>query len=177
MGVMIGSEDIVAVDAVSTMIMGIESNEVTTTRLAHFDGFGTMAPKEMEFLGIQPQVVRRQLQRAVLSSVGAYPEFNILEGGACTGCQNALRHALDRLAKENKINPRTDTIILGRNPAVEQLETLAARSQGKIWCFGDCTEEIYRKLEHTEKVVWVSGCAPHIFDYYLAYLGSPRTTT
>jgi uncharacterized protein (DUF362 family) len=177
MGVLIGSEDIVAVDAVGTMTMGIEPNEVTTTRLAHYDGFGNMDLKSMEFVGIQPQVVRRQFQRAVLSSIGAYPEFNILEGGACTGCQNALRHALDRLAKENKINPRTDTIILGRNPAVEQLESLASRTEGKIWCFGDCTEEIYRKLEHTGNVVWVGGCAPHIFDYYLAYVGTPRSTS
>jgi hypothetical protein len=48
---------------------------------------------------------------------------------------------------------------------------MAERQRGKVFCFGDCTEELYYKLADIGNIVWVSGCAPHVFDYYLAYLG------
>ncbi|KPL07000.1 hypothetical protein AMJ86_06280 [bacterium SM23_57] len=175
MGVLIGSEDIVAVDAVGGFVMGIEPAEVTTTRLAHQEGFGAMDIDTLNIQGVPLSQVRRPFQRAVLSSVGAYPDINVVEGGACIGCQSSLRHSLDRLARDNRFNPRVDTVILGRNAPLDQIATLTSSTDGKIWCFGDCTEELYNKLQDSENIIWVPGCAPHIFDYYLAYLGKPRS--
>ena len=170
---LIGSEDIVAVDAVGSAVMGIDPAEVTTTRLAHQAGFGIMDPDSIDIRGASIAEVTRQFQRAVLSSTGAYENIDVVEGSACIGCQSALRHSLDRLARDNKFDSSHDTVILGRNFSDEQLSMLAERQSGKVFCFGDCTEELYYKMADIGNIVWVPGCAPHVFDYYLAYLGKP----
>jgi len=173
MGILIGSEDIVAVDAVGSAVMGIDPGEVATTRLAHQAGFGTMDPSAIDIKGAVIADVTRNFQRAVLSSAGAYENIDVMESSACVGCQSALRHSLDRLAREAEFESSTDTVILGRNFSDEQLASLAERQSGRVFCFGDCTEELYYKLIDIRNIVWIQGCAPHIFDYYLAYLDRP----
>jgi uncharacterized protein (DUF362 family) len=170
MGVLIAGEDIVAVDAVGSSMMGIDPGEVTTTRLAHLEGFGTMDLNAIDIRGVPMAEVRRPFKRAVLSSVGIYPTIKVVEGGGCIGCQSALRHSLDRLAHEGKFRPGTDTVFIGRYPPINNLLSLESSD---IWCYGDCTEELYLKLRDNGNVVWISGCAPHCFDLYLAYLGQP----
>ena len=170
MGVLIAGEDIVAVDAVGSFIMGIDPKEVTTTRLAHLEGFGTIDLDAINVVGADLSSARRPFKRAILSSVGVYPSVKVVEGGGCIGCQSALRHSLDRLAYEGKFRPGIDTIFVGRYPPTNNLSSVAP---GDIWCYGDCTEELYYQLRDTHNVVWISGCAPHCFDLYLSYLGQP----
>jgi len=173
MGVLIGSEDIVAVDAVGSAMMGIDPGEVATTRLAHQAGFGTINLMDVDFEGVAIADVRRNFQRAVLGSAGTYENIEVLENTACVGCQSALRHSLDRLAREERFKSSVETVVLGRNFSDEQLASVVERHSARVFCFGDCTEELYYKLSDIGNIVWVPGCAPHIFDYYLAYLDKP----
>ena len=148
--------DPVAVDAVGSAAMGIEPVELAAVRLAHYAGLGEMDIDEIDLRGKPLEEVKRYLKRPVVSSMGAYPNCEVYELGACVGCMSSLRHALDKLHYGGELTAIPgNTYILGiPGPFYEPL----AEWEGDLWLIGDCPRKAYGEGEN---IVRVSGCPPH----------------
>ena len=137
-------------------------------RLARQEGLGETDLAAIDVAGDDPARCRRRFARPVLSSMGAYPAVRVIEGGACQGCQSALRHALDKLASENGFADGTPhTVYLG----VPMPEAVNVRNvPGELWCFGACAAPLAFDVRRPgRRVRFVAGCPPHILDFCKAY--------
>ncbi|NQS97323.1 MAG: DUF362 domain-containing protein [candidate division Zixibacteria bacterium] len=152
----IAGVDPVAVDAVGSSVMGIEPVELASTRLAHTAGLGEMNLEAIDLRGAPLEEVKRYFKRPVVSSMGAYPNCDVYELGACVGCMSSLRHALDKLHYGGELAAiPQNTYILGvPGPFYEPL----AEWEGDLWLIGDCPMEAYGEGGN---IVRVSGCPPH----------------
>jgi uncharacterized protein (DUF362 family) len=165
--VVVAGRDVVATDAVASAVMGIAPQEVTTIRLAESAGLGQGNLNKIEIVGSSIEEVRRFFQRPVLSSMGAFPNIEVIEGGACSGCLSALRHALDKLSIEGRlknINPLT--IYVGK--LMPNVLNLDCNRERDLWCFGNCSVDLVYNYysSHGPLAHFIPGCAPHILDLY-----------
>ena len=93
--------------------------------------------------------------------------ITVVEGGVCSGCLSSLRHSLDKLEFENKIEHAVEsTIYMGKT--MPNTKTLKCW-KGELWLFGNCAVDLVisepkRRLDHT----FLTGCPPHVLDFYTA---------
>ncbi|MDI6783087.1 MAG: DUF362 domain-containing protein [bacterium] len=165
MNTLIAGTDPVAVDAVGCAVMGIDPEEVATNRIAAQEGLGCSDLNQIKVKGTAIHTVKRNFKRPVISSVGVFKNVTVIEGGACNGCLSALRHTLDKLHHEQKLDRMTPfTVYVGiPMPNVTNLN----KWTGAIWLFGNCTVGLVTQenIRNANPNV-VLGCAPHIFDLY-----------
>jgi len=165
--VIVAGTDVVATDAVTCSIMGIEPFEVDTIRIAHMEGLGCGDLKRIRIVGEKPEGVRRYFKRACISSAGVFPNVLCIEAGACLGCLSSIRHSLDRLFHEGKLERlRKITIYTGKpmpeSPAI-------ANYEGDLWLVGNCAcELLYAQHTGMKRGNIVPGCPPYIADLYNA---------
>lgn len=170
MNVLVAGADVAAVDTVAADLMGIRAEEVAMLRLVRQEGLGETDLAAIEVVGADPAALRRPFVRPVISSMGAYDAVRVLEGGACSGCLSALRHALDKLASEGLLDGGGRdpvTLYVGR-PMAERRNLRNVR--GDLWCFGSCAAHLVFNIHRREENAgFVPGCPPHILDFYKAY--------
>lgn len=165
--VILAGKDVVAVDAVSCSIMGIDPFEVDTIRIAHMEGLGCGDLSKIKIVGKRPEEVKRYFKRACISSAGVHPNVICIEAGVCLGCLSAIRHSLDRLSHEKKLERlKTITIYTGKpmpeNPAM-------ATYEGDLWLVGNCAcQLLYSQYAGVKRGNIVPGCPPYITDLYEA---------
>jgi hypothetical protein len=151
------------VDAVTCCIMGVDPEEVDTIRIARAEGLGCGDLKKIRVVGAKVARVKRHFKRACLSSSAVYPNVTSIEAGVCQGCLSCVRHSLDRLAHENKIQRLGQITICSGKHSLDRLDLLPPKNE--LWLLGDCAcEEPQTAL--TAKAYRVTGCAPHIYDLY-----------
>jgi len=168
MNLILAGTDVVAVDSVGTACMSIEPNEVAMLRLAKTWGLGESDLEKIEVRGGSIEGARRSFKRPVVSCMGAYPEINCVEGGACLGCLSALRHALDKLHFEGKLTGRPVSTVYVGKPMPDQKNL--KKIQGEFWCFGNCASElIFNHQKREAPARFIPGCPPHILEFYKAY--------
>ncbi|MBN1234384.1 MAG: DUF362 domain-containing protein [Candidatus Coatesbacteria bacterium] len=163
----LSGEDVVAVDAITSYLMGFEPYELTFLCLASRLGLGENDISRITIIGESIEERRRFFKRAVLSSSGRFQKINVVEMGACQGCLSALRHALDRLEFENHLqNIPMQTVYTG----IPMPGHYPGISGDNVWCFGNCSHSLVFNHDSTEpiKAKFIPGCAPHIFDFYRA---------
>ena len=157
LGVLIGGDDTLAVDAVGCDIMGIPPAEVEHLRLAAEDGLGTIDLEEIEVIGD-----REPFRRAYTSEIlDIYPDdVPIIEGRerCCPeGCSLNTRMLLQWLHADFQ-GKGGFTIVMGKGLDPGELAGL----EGKVFVVGDCAyEEAYPELVRRlgRKAVRVStGC-------------------
>ncbi len=160
---MLASTNINAIDAVGTYLMGIEPVEISTCRLACKRGFGPYNLVDIEILGYDINRIRRIFKRPVLSSAGVFDKVDVIEGGACSGCLSALRHSLDRLEFEKKLDKLPKLTIYTGMPMPN---TVTLESwDGDLICLGNCASSLVLKQNHvSQPSIFVPGCAPHVLD-------------
>lgn len=169
MNVIIAGTDIVAVDSVGSYLMGISPFEVTAIRIAFQYNFGTANLNDIEVRGTPLNTVTRNFLRPIVSSAGVYKNINVIEGGACLGCLSALRHSLDKLSFEQKLErlPLV-TIYVGKPmPNAQNLWNFKKNNKNDLWLFGNCSIELTAQeniRQASPKIVY--GCAPHVYDLY-----------
>ena len=168
MNVIAAGTDVCAVDTVAAHLMGIATHEVTMLRLARQEGLGETDLAAIEVVGADPEQLRRPFLRPVIGCAGAYDAVRVLEGGACSGCLSALRHALDKLAGEGAFAGREPGTRYVGVPMPERRNLAGVR--GELWCFGACASPlVYDTHGCTAPARFVPGCPPHILDFYKAY--------
>jgi uncharacterized protein (DUF362 family) len=165
MNTIIAGTDPVAVDAIGCVVMGIDPDEVTTNRIAVQGNLGVADLAKIKVKGTPINKVKRNFKRPIISSVGMFKNVMVIEGGACNGCLSALRHTLDKLHHEKKLDAMTPiTVYVGiPMPNVTNIKQWT----GDIWLFGNCAVNLFaqEKIRNAKPKV-VLGCAPHIFDLY-----------
>ncbi len=161
--VVIAGTDVVAVDAVTCSIMGIDPEEVDAIRIAQAEGLGCGDLQRIKVVGTKVASVKRHFKRPCLSSSGVYPNVTSMEAGVCQGCLSVVRHSLDRLAHENKIQGIGQVTICCGKHSIDRLDLLPPENE--LWLLGDCVCE-EPKTALTMKAHRVTGCAPHIYDLY-----------
>ncbi|MHB0999441.1 MAG: DUF362 domain-containing protein [Armatimonadota bacterium] len=134
MGIIIAGRDVVAVDAVTSSVMGIEPFEVDTTRVADQHGLGEGDLSIIRVAGESIESVRRPFARPDIDmSPERFPGLRIIAGDYCRSCQYYVCRGLDKLADAGVLDgSRELTVILGKEPPVP--ETLS----GKVIMLGDC---------------------------------------
>jgi uncharacterized protein (DUF362 family) len=165
MNTIIAGTDPVAVDTIGTAVMGIAPDEVVTNRIAAQGNLGIAELAKIKVKGTPIKKVQRHFKRPIISSVGMFKNVMVIEGGACNGCLSALRHTLDKLHHEKKLDSMTPiTVYVGiPMPNVTNIEQWT----GDIWLFGNCAVNLFaqEKIRNAKPKI-VLGCAPHIFDLY-----------
>jgi len=142
LGVLLGGEDTLAVDAVGADLMGIKPDDVEHLKLAAEDGGGTIDLDRIEVIGDRERF-RRNYSHDLLP---IYPDdVPIVEGRerCCReGCNLNIRMVLQTLFLD--FNGRGGfTICMGKGLDPEQL----SRIEGRVLLVGDCAvEEAYHNL-------------------------------
>ncbi len=169
MGVVIAGEDVVSVDSISSMVMGIENPLVVgTTRIAAHDGIGIADPSKIEVVGEKVQDVVKKFTLPInytqpIDSLvtGVYPNVDVYIGGACHACWLMAAVVLGSLTKIKE----GASLIVGVDPKVPS---------GKEWDYkntfflGDCaigasgeTREIRNRITLEGHDTFLYGCLPY----------------
>ncbi len=150
MNVIIAGTDCVAVDAVTSAVMGFDPLEVKTTRIAFSEGLGEADLSKIEVRGKKIQEVRRVFRRPDADPRGISPYLKVYVGAACIGCLGLIRGLVDAFT-----TPYVDLLgdisfVVGKN------SELPSDIRGSVYVVGDCSEE------HKEKGKFFPGCPPFL---------------
>ncbi|MBW2138097.1 MAG: DUF362 domain-containing protein [Deltaproteobacteria bacterium] len=162
MNVLVAGTDSVSVDAVSSLVMGIDPLEAPTTRLAACHGLGTGDLSRISIKGRRIDEVRRHFLRPMQNAVGymrydgvSYP-LDFYVGIACQGCHGAIREQVDQLALLAEVegvpgeNRKRLVVISGRDARVPR----ELPEDAFVWVVGDCA------MHHRNRGIFAPGCPP-----------------
>jgi len=156
-GFILAGSDIVAVDTVSTSLMGLNPDEIKTIQLGSQAGLGEMNIAKIDIKGedIKGLKVYYELPSEWLKE--KFPLLKIIgDDTACSGCIIPLFSSLTQLEKQGNSFRRPLTIILGNTDFSEHLpDTLF---------IGNCTLQKLKKGDN------VKGCPPQKGDILKALL-------
>jgi len=164
MNLIVSSEDVVAVDAVCSAIMGIDPFEVPITRLGHSEGIGIGELARIDVKGESIEAVMRHLKRAgEWNPIGSSDRIRIFAGGACRFCLAQIGATVTRLRLEGKLDDLEDIcVIIGHNAP------RPVRDYENVFIIGDCAKDA-----NTEGT-FIGGCPPlpsvqivHAFEKHL----------
>ena len=168
MDLILASSDTVAIDAVTSQVMGIEPDEVETTRLARTQGIGNGSIESIQTVGLGIGEVRRPFRRPDVRISGIFSGVTVIQGGPCVHCYGRARIFLETLQAEGLLVPGiTDgaptnagisTLLVGikpRNPEIEEI-------QGDVVFVGDCAIESSTNLRYGlgKRALCLEGCPP-----------------
>jgi len=169
LGVMVAGADPVAVDAIASMVMGIDSPTVVgTTRIAAYDNLGVAFPDLIEVVGVPVSEVKKKFMLPVNFTqpldtfvTGVWPNVDVFIGGACPTCWLMAALVLPSL---NKF-PEKTALVVGVDPKV---------SLGRTWdekytfFLGDCAlgssgdaREIRNRIALSGNDTFLPGCPPY----------------
>ena len=121
-------------DAVAGAVMGLDPQEVDTTRMAGEAGLGEADLGKIEVVGEPIEAVRRPFARPdVELSEEKFPGLKLYSGDYCRSCSYYIRRGLDRLKEEGLLDEDHPlALVVGRDPeAPEDLDCPAV-------ILGDC---------------------------------------
>jgi len=156
MDLIVAGKDLVAVDAVTTAVMGHEPMADNCVRVAAQSGVGVADLSKIEVVGEPIAKVQRRFKLAE-EAMGdiPYPEgFQMLmDERTCTGCKLTVMEVFMDVQKQNQLaNVAGMTIVAGK------LDKLPDVNKDKLLLIGACTAR-YKK-----EGVFVEGCPPNNRD-------------
>ncbi|NPV72030.1 MAG: DUF362 domain-containing protein [Firmicutes bacterium] len=168
MNLVIAGTDTVAVDAVTSSIMGFEPIEIPAVRCAATEGLGVMDLEQIEILGEPLEKVRRFFKRPNGDPVGMYPGFTVYSQQTCPGCYVNVRGALDSFKNSgfkmpDFIKERGEVVVVAGG--VPDLDPEFTRGK-HLFVVGDCWEyfpsapKVREAATLAKTVTKYPGCAP-----------------
>ena len=159
MDVIIASQDIVAIDAVASEVMGVNADEVESTRLAHQQNIGQGEMKNIIVLGDKIKKVSKKLDRPDTRIEGIFNGIDVIKGGVCVHCYGRARIFLDSLVHSglyDKANIKT--LIIGVKPRIPEIDRL----KGNVLIVGDCANYYASNLhvQLKDRIFLMAGCPP-----------------
>ncbi|MEM2704739.1 MAG: DUF362 domain-containing protein [Candidatus Bathyarchaeia archaeon] len=154
MNVLIGGTDVVAVDAIASMLMGYNPENIDVLRIAAYEGIGKAHFKDIEVVGRNLNEVKRNFIKPDLRVQAVYPNVEVYMGGACKYCTAFLAEILTLLNARGILKKLISPlkIIIGKKL---HLSTKLKDHKGYI-LFGDCAIEDNAKLGEFV----IEGCPP-----------------
>lgn len=167
MDLIVASKDVVACDAVTSVIMGYEADEPPITRAAYERGLGEMNMDKIEVVGEKIEDVRVRFKRSSEVQVEGLPDSftMVIADEACTGCRNTLFSSLMDMKDYDLLEHLKDKIVCTGPVKPEDLPENATKEN--TICVGRCA---YKTLkDHCARVSM--GCPPSNVDTVQAILG------
>ena len=165
MGLIIAGKDVVAVDAVTSAVMGFEPREIDTTRIAGEQNLGEADLAAIQVAGENIESVRRPFARPdIVLDPEKFPGLKIIAGDYCRSCEYYTRRGLDKLSAAGVFDGNKElTVVLGKEPPVPD------KLPGKVIMLGDCclgSESVRRLRDHLlleGRLQMVYACPPMEF--------------
>ncbi len=150
MNLIVSSEDVVSVDAVCSVIMGIDPIEVPITRLANTERIGVGDLNNIDIKGESIEAVRKYFKRSgIWNPIGYSNKIKIFAGGACRFGLAQLGATIKRLELDGVLdNLEEICVIIGHNAP------LPIREFKNVYIIGDCAKDSPVKGE------FIPGCPP-----------------
>lgn len=170
MDLIVGSKDLVACEAVTSLIMGYEVDEVNITVSAYKRGLGEKEMKRIQVVGKQIDEVKSRFKRSCEVVIEGLPSSYhlIFDEQACTGCRNTVISALMDMKAQNLFSYLENmNVIVG--PCKEEDLPTDATPENTV-CVGLCT----KKLADAHGFRLAVGCPPGNADTVKAILGDRR---
>jgi len=166
MDLVIAGKDPVAVDSITGLVMGIDPEQIETTRLAAELGIGVMDPALIEVAGESVSAVRRRFKLAseAISDSMHFPQgFELIfNEKACTGCRNGVLSTLRDLDVEGQLEKAKGLRIIAG-----QMDQEPSPAPGKrTLLVGACTARFKDCGE------FLNGCPPNNVDIISAITGT-----
>ena len=151
----LAGRDIVAVDSVSSALMGLTPDEIPTIRLGYQAGLGEMHLTRIDIVGEDIKGLKMHYELPSQWLEKTFPGLTIrLDDRACSGCTVPLFSSLNQLAAENRSFKHPLIIALGK---AEIRETAA-----EVLTIGNC------HACNRERGYRVAGCPPAREDIHTA---------
>lgn len=158
MGILVGGENPVAVDAVCMRIMGIDPKESPAVLMAYLDGIGPIEEEKIEVVGTPIEEVRSPFKLAELD-LSSGRDFIVHAEGACPGCRGYLHFVLYKIRRPDPRDPQRLLIDRPFDPKVHvyigPYEGKAPDPRARNLFIGLCQGHNAGKGE------LVLGCPPH----------------
>ena len=166
MDLIIAGKDPVAVDAVTSVIMGFAPRESGIIDEAAKRGIGTAELEEIEIVGESIASVQRRFKRAeegVYDLITIPEDFQLLIGEkACTGCRNCVLSSLVEMKTRGHLEKAGGwTIVAGKIDKFPE-----GTDRERLMLVGNCTARFRRRG------IFVRGCTPNDRDVISAILGT-----
>ena len=173
MNLIIAGVDTVAVDAVTSWLMGFETDEITCIRMAYTEGLGERRMDHIDHVGVDPASLRKFFRRPNNDPVGMYPGLDVYTQQSCPGCYVNIRGALDSFVlsgidySDFRVKAGDSVLVTGGLP---DFDPECARGK-TLFVIGDCWEyfptadNIRQAIKIAKEVIYRPGCAPvYIFS-------------
>jgi hypothetical protein len=156
MDLIIAGDDPVAVDAVTSAVMGFESLEYGCVYAAAKSGIGIADLEKIQVVGRPIAEVRRRFKRAAEAMEAmTFPEgFKLLmDEKTCSGCRNTTMKVLLAAKAQNQLDGLAGfTMVAGKVNKLPEID------RERLMLIGACTA----KYENAQ--LFVQGCPPNIRD-------------
>jgi uncharacterized protein (DUF362 family) len=159
LGVLIASNDPVALDVIGAQLLGINVNELIFPFTAYMDGVGEIDTHNIKLLGTKPEDISITIEKPNEVLYHRFP-CNIVLGGLCEGCLAwfigpALFWKRDGIWEKINQNVGKPTFMLGFNAVDRNFEKHL--KEGPYFVIGDCTPQSFQKDPRT---IFIPGCCP-----------------
>jgi len=144
---LLASTDIVAADAVTASLMGLNPGDIQTITLGHAAGLGDMDLCRIDIIGDDLKEVHMNLEQPVDYITRVFPQITLDARSACSGCLIPLFACLHRLEDIEMTASAGLHLVLGR----EVSETPVDK---QCLCIGQCTRHYAGPSARLE------GCPP-----------------
>ncbi|MFC2005461.1 DUF362 domain-containing protein [Chloroflexota bacterium] len=168
LGLIIAGKDPVAVDTVTSLVMGFEPGEYEIANTAAESNIGTADINEIEVAGESISGIMRKFKRAdeALKELIAIPDgFQLIFAEkACTSCRNSVLMSLIRLRKLDLLHKTIGwTVVAGK------VDELPLVDKARLLLVGKCTSRFKNYGIH------IDGCPPNTVNIAGGILGKKPT--
>jgi uncharacterized protein (DUF362 family) len=159
LGVLVASNDPVALDVIGAQLLGINVNELVFPFTAYMDGVGEIDTHNIKLLGTRPEEISITIEKPNEVLYNRFP-CNIVLGGMCEGCLAwfigpALFWQRDGIWDKISQNVGKPTIMMGFNAVDRNFEKHL--KEGPYFVIGDCTPQSFQQDPRT---IYIPGCCP-----------------
>lgn len=158
MGILVGGENPVAVDAVCMRIMGLNPKDSPAVLMAYLDGIGPIEEEKIEVVGTPIEEVRSPFRLAEID-LSSGRDFFVHAEGACPGCRGYLHFVLHKIRRPDPKDPGRRLIDRPFEPRVHvyvgPYEGKTVDERQKNLFIGLC------QSHNAQKGDFVPGCPPH----------------
>ncbi|MCC6190886.1 MAG: DUF362 domain-containing protein [Anaerolineales bacterium] len=168
MNLILAGTDTVAVDAVTSWIMGFEPEEIGAIRMAFTEGLGERRMDHIDVVGVPAESVRKFFRRANGDPVGMYAGLDVYTQQSCPGCFVNIRGALDSFVRSGvnfddfRAKVGDCVFVSGGLPDFDP-ETARGKTLfviGDCWEYFPTSDNIRQAAKLAKAVIYRPGCAP-----------------
>ena len=150
LGVVVGSKDPVAADAVACQIVGLDLDKVSYFNAARERGLGNSDPDMIEICGKSIDEVYKKLWLPYMQGFDTWPEYRILSENSCSSCQSLVALSMEKLKALGEYDKNAGaTVVLGAKK-----ELPADADPKNTILVGNCTKKF------RDQGFWIEGCPP-----------------